>query len=102
MAASAIVWMLLAIGFVAANLPFFNERALLLGPRLADKGVAWRLAELLLLAALTIALGMLVESRIGQRHPQSWPFYAASLCLFVTFAFPGFVWRHLRRRVAHG
>ena len=102
MAGSATVWMLLAVGFVSANLPFFNERALLLGPRLPDKGAGWRLAELLLLAALTIALGMLIESRVGQRHPQAWPFYAASLCLFVTFAFPGFVWRHLRRSVAHG
>jgi hypothetical protein len=93
---------LLAIGFIAANAPFFNERLLLVGPRSLDKGVGWRLLELLLLAALTIAMGMLVESRVGQRHPQAWPFYAAVLCLFVTFAFPGFVWRHLRRRAAHG
>ncbi len=102
--ASVSVWMLLAIGVVAANLPFFNERALLLGPRLVDKGPGWRLIELLLLASLTVALGMLVESRIGQRHPQSWPFYVAALCLFITFAFPGFVWRHLRHArspVAH-
>lgn len=101
MAGSVTVWLLLAIAFVAANLPFFNERALLLGPRLPDKGIAWRLLELLLLAALTIALGMLIESRIGQRQPQGWPFYAATLCLFATFAFPGFVWRHLRRRAGH-
>jgi hypothetical protein len=102
MAGSATVWLLLAIGFVAANLPFFSERLLLVGPRLPDKGVGWRLLELLLLAALSLALGMLVESRIGQRHPQTWPFYVAALCLFATFAFPGFVWRHLRRGATHG
>lgn len=100
--ASVSVWLLLGIGVIAANLPFFNERALLLGPRLADKGVGWRLIELLLLASLTVALGMVVEARIGQRQPQAWPFYVAALCLFITFAFPGFVWRHLRRRAAHG
>lgn len=98
MGASASVWMLLGIGFAAANLPFFTERALLVGPRLANKSVGWRLIELLLLATLTVALGMLVEARLGQHHPQDWPFYAAALCLFITFAFPGFVWRHLRRR----
>lgn len=100
--ASVSVWMLLGIGVVAGNLPFFNERALLIGPCLKDKGVGWRLIELLLLASLTVALGMVVESRIGQRQSQSWPFYVAALCLFITFAFPGFVWRHLRRRPAHG
>ncbi|MBL0086400.1 MAG: DUF2818 family protein [Ideonella sp.] len=97
MGASATVWMLLGVGFVAANLPFFNERILLLGPRRPDKGVGWRLIELLLLAALTVALGMLVEERSGQHHAQGWPFYTVALCLFITFAFPGFVWRHLRR-----
>jgi hypothetical protein len=38
------------------------------------------------------------ESRIGQRSPQEWEFYAAFAGLFITLAFPGFVWRHLRRR----
>jgi hypothetical protein len=42
----------------------------------------------------------LLERRIGQVQPQGWQFYAAFACLFITFAFPGFVWRHLRRR--HG
>ncbi|WP_088286668.1 DUF2818 family protein [Ideonella sp. A 288] len=98
MSGAASVWLLLAVGVVAANLPFFTERLLLVGPRRPDKGIGWRLIELLLLAALTIGLGMLVEARGGQRHPQAWPFYAAAGCLFITFAFPGFVWRHLRRQ----
>lgn len=97
MSASVQVWLLLVFGLVAANLPFLNERLLLVGPRRAPKAFGWRLLELLLLAGLTIGLGVLVESRIGQRHPQGWEFYAAALCLFVTFAFPGFVWRYLRR-----
>ena len=89
------------IGFIAANLPFFNERLLLVGPRRVPKAFVWRLLELLLLTALTIGLGMLLESRIGQRQPQGWQFYAVIICLMITFAFPGFVWRHLRRG-AHG
>ena len=91
-------WALLLVGFIAANLPFFSERLLLIGPRLASKALGWRLLELLLLSGLTIALGMLIEARLGQRAPQGWEFYAAILCLMLTFAFPGFVWRLLRKQ----
>ncbi len=100
MSGSAQGWLLLLIGFVAANLPFLTERLLLIGPRRASKPLGWRLLELLLLSGLTILLGMAIESRIGQRAPQGWEFYAAALCLMVTFAFPGFVWRILRRQPA--
>ena len=98
MAGDAQGWWLLGIGFLAANLPFLSERLLLVGPRRSPKPLGWRLLELLLLAALVIALGTAIESRIGQRHPQGWEFYAVALCLMLTFAFPGFVWRVLRRR----
>ncbi len=91
-------WALLLVGFIAANLPFLSERLLLVGPRRAPKALGWRLLELLILSALVIALGMLIESRLGQRSPQGWEFYAAALCLMLTFAFPGFVWRVLRRQ----
>lgn len=91
-------WLLLLVGFIAANLPFFNERLLLVGPRRAPKALGWRLLELLLLSGLTVGLGMLIEQQIGQRAPQGWEFYAAVLCLMLTFAFPGFVWRILRRQ----
>lgn len=94
---SAAGWLLLVVGLLAANLPFFSERLLLVGPRRAPKAFAWRLLELLLLTAAVVGLGLLVESRIGQTHPQGWQFYAVLACLMVTFAFPGFVWRHLRR-----
>lgn len=90
-------WLLLVVGLVAANLPFLSERVLLLGPRRQPKAFAWRLLELLLLSAAVIGLGLWVEGRIGQVHPQGWQFYAVVLCLMFTFAFPGFVWRHLRR-----
>jgi hypothetical protein len=92
------VWVVIAVAFVAANLPFINERLFIVGPRrLPSKALGWRLLELLVLAALTFGLGVLIEDRIGQRQPQTWQFFAAALCLFVTFAFPGFVWRYLRK-----
>ena len=99
MSGSAQGWLLLLIGFVAANLPFLTERLLLVGPRRAPKPLGWRLLELLLLSGLTIVLGMAIELRIGQRAPQGWEFYVAALCLMITFSFPGFVWRILRRQI---
>jgi hypothetical protein len=39
-----------------------------------------------------------LEGRGGQVASQGWQFYAVLLCMMLTLAFPGFVWRHLRRR----
>ena len=83
---TAAVWLVLLLSLVAANLPFVNERVFVVGPRRASKSLGWRLLEVLVLEAL-----------IGRRHPQGWEFYAVLVCLFLTFAFPGFVWRYLRR-----
>jgi hypothetical protein len=98
MGQSGAVWLVLVVALVAANLPFVNERLLVVGPRRDPKGLAWRLLELLLLGAATLGLGFALEARIGQRQPQGWEFFAALGCMFLTFAFPGFVWRYLRRR----
>ena len=95
---SAGVWLVLAAAVVAANLPFVNERLFIVGPRRKAKALVWRLLELLLLCAATLAMGFLIEARIGQHQSQGWEFYAAMACMFLTFAFPGFVWRYLRRR----
>ena len=88
---------LLALAFVAANLPFLSPRILLVGPRKQGHALGWELVTLLLMAALVIGGGMAWEARIGQRSPQPWEFYGAFAGLFITLGFPGFVWRHLRR-----
>lgn len=98
MSASFQAWSLLLLGVLAANLPFFTERLLLVGPRRAPKAIGWALLELLLLSGVVVGLGFAIEARLGQRAPQGWEFYAAVLCLMLTFAFPGFVWRHLRKK----
>ena len=98
MGQSAGVWLVLVVAVLAANLPFVNERLFAVGPRRDPKSLAWRLLELALACATTLALGFLIESRIGQRQEQGWEFYAALAFMFLTLAFPGFVWRYLRRR----
>lgn len=97
MTTSAAVWLVIAFAAVLANLPFVNERLLVVGPRRVPKTLAWRLLELIVAYGLTLGLGFTLESSIGQRQPQGWEFYAAAACLFLTLAFPGFVWRYLRR-----
>lgn len=54
-----------------------------------------RLAELVLLYFLVGFLGLALERQAGQIVVQGWEFYAVTAALFVTLAFPGFVYRYL-------
>lgn len=92
----AVVVVLLA-ALIAANLPFVNERLFVLGPRREAKPMAWRLLELLVYAAAIATLGRALESHLSQASPMRWEFVAVWLCVFLVLAFPGFVWRYLRR-----
>nr|WP_145545346.1 DUF2818 family protein [Variovorax boronicumulans] len=95
MAPDAAVWLVILAAVVAANLPFLTQR-LFLALRLAQgKGLAWRLLELLVYYLLVGVLGLLLERNVGRIAPQGWEFYAVTAALFVTLAFPGFVWRYL-------
>lgn len=92
------VWLVLAAALAAANLPFLSQRFLLvLRPRSGTKSLALRLLELVLYYLLVGALGLALELRLGQIAPQGWEFYAITAALFLTLAFPGFVWRYLVR-----
>lgn len=95
------VLVILILAFAAANLPFLLERRLfVLPPREAGKGIGWRLLELVLLYFAVGGVAYLVEKNLGPVQPQHWEFYAATACLFLVFAFPGFAYRYLWRR--HG
>ena len=87
---------LIAIALVAANLPFISERILFVRlPRNGVKGIGWRLLELFLLYCLVGVAAWLLESREAVPHRQGWEFYAITVCLFLVFAYPGFVARYL-------
>ncbi len=95
---SGAVWLVILVALVAANLPFVNNRWLAVWPRATEK-VWWQhLAELLVLYGLVGGLGLALEQHQGQIYPQGWAFYATTGALFLTLAFPGFVWRYLMRR----
>lgn len=95
MSISIQIGLLIALAVVAANLPFFSQRLLLLGSPRPDKSLGWRLLELLLMYLLVGAVGLGIEQHAGQISPQGWAFYATTAALFLTLAFPGFVYRYL-------
>lgn len=97
MSQSALVWLVLLLALVAANLPFMNERLLAMVPvgGKGRKSLAIRLAELVLLYLIVGGIGLLFERRVGQIAPQGWEFYAITGALFIVLAFPGFTWRYL-------
>ena len=95
---SAQITALILLALLAANVPFLNQRVLLLGPQRLSKPLVWRLAELVLLYFVVGGVGLVLENHAGQIAPQGWEFYAVTGTMFVTLAFPGFVYRYLMHR----
>ncbi|RJG00796.1 DUF2818 family protein [Noviherbaspirillum sedimenti] len=93
---------MIALAVLAANLPFLNERlfALVRMPSRPQKPFWLRLLELLALYFAVGGVAYLLEARIGGVFSQGWEFYAVTACLFLVLAFPGFVFRYLRKH--HG
>jgi hypothetical protein len=98
MSMSSQIVILVLLAMLAANLPFANQRILLLGPHREAKPLHWRLAELVLLYFVIGGVGLALENHGGQIAPQGWEFYAVTGTMFVTLAFPGFVYRYLMHR----
>jgi hypothetical protein len=94
------VWLVVLVALCAANLPFLNQRWLAIGPVHPCKTLVWRLAELVVLYFLVGGFGLLLEQNAGQIAPQTWEFYAITATLFLTLAFPGFVFRYLLKHKA--
>ena len=92
-------WLVIVVAFLAANLPFVNQCLFgVLALKRPGKPLVLRLIELVVLYFLVGGLGLLLEQRAGQIAPQTWEFYAITGALFITFAFPGFIWCYLWKR----
>ena len=98
MSTSAQIGFLVVLALLAANLPFANQRILMVGPQRISKPLVWRLVELVALYFVVGGVGLALESNAGQIAPQGWEFYAVTGTMFVTLAFPGFVYRYLMHR----
>ncbi len=98
---TAAVWLLILLAFIAANVPFLNNRvfAVWQPKSLSLPKAFWlRALELLVLYFMVGTVGIAFERLIGNVFTQRWEFYAITLSLFVVMAFPGFVFRYLLRR----
>lgn len=95
MVQSASIWLVIFVALVAANLPFVAQRFLMGFQLKTPKTLGIRLVELVIFYFIAGGLGLLLENRAGQIAPQGWEFYAITGALFITLAFPGFVYRYL-------
>jgi Protein of unknown function (DUF2818) len=98
MSQTASVWLVVMLALLVANLPFVSNRLFAFYALRAPKSLALRLLELVVGYFLVGGLGRFLEQRTGQIAPQGWEFYAITGTLFVTFAFPGFVYRYLFKK----
>jgi Protein of unknown function (DUF2818) len=92
------VWLVVLLAFFAANLPFVSNRIFGLVKTKTPKSLALRLLELAAGYFAVGLVGLFLEQQAGQIAPQGWEFYAITATLFITFAFPGFVYRYLFKR----
>jgi len=95
MSQTASVWLVVGLALLAANLPFISNRLLAVYRLTHPKRLAVRLAEMVFWYFVVGAIALFLEQRAGQIAPQGWEFYAITGSLFITFAFPGFVFRYL-------
>jgi hypothetical protein len=80
--------------FLAANVPWLSERFLAF-IKLPRKNGWLRWLEWLLLYALTGLLAAGLEYKVtGTGHAQGWEFYVTTLCLFMVFGLPGFIYHY--------
>ena len=86
---------MIVFALFAANLPFLTQRLFAVVSLRAPKTLALRLVELVTMYFVAGGLGLLLERHAGQIAPQRWEFYAITGTLFITLAFPGFIWRYL-------
>jgi Protein of unknown function (DUF2818) len=98
MSQTASVWLVVMLALLVANLPFISNRLFAFYALGAPKSLALRLLELVVGYFVVGGLGLFLEQRTGQIAQQGWEFYAITGTLFVTFAFPGFVYRYLFKK----
>jgi hypothetical protein len=93
---STAVWIVVGFAFVAANLPWLSERLFFAFRPHGGQKRAWhRWLEWLTLYGVMGGVVVGVERKFtGEFFPQDWEFYVITLCLFLVFALPGFIYRH--------
>jgi hypothetical protein len=89
------VVLLVLIALVAANLPWLSDKVFVFFPTpIHGKRAHIRLLEWLVYYFIVGLLAFGLEYKAtGGTHSQDWEFYVITLCLFMVFALPGFIYR---------
>ncbi|MFO7603086.1 MAG: DUF2818 family protein [Gammaproteobacteria bacterium] len=90
------VLLLVLLALAAANLPWLSEKVFVFLPTpIQGKRNLIRWMEWFVYYFLVGLLALGLETRAtGEIHSQDWEFYVTTLCLFLVFALPGFVYRN--------
>lgn len=88
-------WIVFVLILLAANLPWFSNKLFYVIPvKHKPKNLFWCLFELMVLYFLAGGVALYAEfATFGQTAQQGWEFYAVTVCLFLVFSFPGFVYK---------
>ncbi len=93
---SAATWLVVVLALVCANLPFLNQRVFLLFPVSSAKKHGFvRVIEVLVYYFLVGIAAHFLEASSSAVAKQTWEFYPITACIFLVFAFPGFVYCYL-------
>jgi len=95
----ALILLIFIFSFITANLPWLSDKAFLVKTVTAKSG--WlRWIEWFLLYLLSLAIGIAMENKtMGTISAQDWEFYVVTLCLFVVFALPSFIYCYDLKRL---
>ena len=94
MTSSVFYLLFIVAAFGTANIPWLSDRFLVF-IRVADKNIWQRWLEWLLLYVIIGVLAVGMEYKLtGVYYPQEWEFYVTTLCLFVVFSLPGFIYHY--------
>ena len=95
---------LFLVAIMAANMPFLTDRVMLVFKTDRIKSFWLRFSEWFLLYIVVMAIAIGLESKLyGAAYAkvwefwnfaQNWEFYAITLCLFMVFSLPGFVYHY--------
>jgi peptidoglycan/LPS O-acetylase OafA/YrhL len=91
-----VVVTLFIIALILANLPWLHERLFVFFAAPGGHKPLWLcLLEWFVYFILWLVLAFGLEKKLmGDITHQGWEFYVITLCLFVVFALPGFIYRY--------
>ena len=90
-----IIIIFVAVAFTAANLPWISDRLFGVVVLKSGKKSVWLMfLEWFILYLLIGMVALGIEKKFtSDIYSQGWEFYASTLCLFLVFALPGFIYR---------